>query len=39
MVLSDATAEALMEEMKIDRKSAENLVGAVVSIKVSAEKP
>ena len=39
MVLSDATAEALMEEMKIDRKSAEELVGAVVSIKVSAKKP
>ena len=39
MVLSDATAEALMEEMKIDRKNAEELVGAVVSIKVSAKKP
>ncbi len=38
-VLSDATAKALMEEMKLDRKSVEELVSSVVSVKISATKP
>jgi arsenite methyltransferase len=38
-VLSDATAKALMEEMKRDRKSVEELVSSVISVKISATKP
>jgi ubiquinone/menaquinone biosynthesis C-methylase UbiE len=38
-VLSDATAKAIMEELKLTKKSAEELVGSVASIKISAAKP
>jgi len=38
-MLNDSTAKALMEEMKLDRKSMEELVNSVVSVKISAIKP
>ncbi len=38
-VLSDATGRAIMEELKLTKKSAEELVGSVASIKISATKP
>jgi ubiquinone/menaquinone biosynthesis C-methylase UbiE len=39
MVLSDATAKAIMEELNLTKKSAEEIVSSVASIKVSATKP
>lgn len=38
-VLSDATGKAIMDELKLTKKSAEELVGSVASIKISATKP
>jgi arsenite methyltransferase len=39
MVLSDATATAIMAELNLTKKSAEEIVGSVASIKISATKP
>jgi arsenite methyltransferase len=39
MMLNDPTAEALMKELKMTKKSAEEIVNSVVSIKISAKKP
>ena len=39
MVLSDATAKTLMEELKLNKKSAEEIVNSVASVKISATKP
>ena len=39
MVLNDPTAEALMKELKLTKKSTEEIVNSVVSIKISAKKP
>jgi arsenite methyltransferase len=39
MVLSDATGKAIMAELKLSKKSAEEIVGSVASIKISATKP
>lgn len=38
-VLSDATAKAIMDELKLTKKGAEEIVGSVASIKISATKP
>ena len=38
-VLSDATAKALMEELNLSRKQAEEIVGSVASLRISAIKP
>ena len=38
-VLSDATAKAIMDDLKLTKKSAEELVGSVVSVKISATRP
>jgi arsenite methyltransferase len=38
-VLSDATAKALMEELNLKRGQAEEIVGSVASLKISAIKP
>ena len=38
-VLSDATGKAIMGDLKLTKKSAEELVGSVVSVKISATKP
>ncbi len=38
-VLSDATAKAMLDDLKLTKKTAEELVGSVVSVKVSATKP
>ncbi len=37
-ILSDTTAKALMEELNLDRKQAEEIVGSVASITISALK-
>jgi ubiquinone/menaquinone biosynthesis C-methylase UbiE len=39
MVLSDATAKAIMKELNLTEKSAEEIANSVVSVKVSATKP
>jgi ubiquinone/menaquinone biosynthesis C-methylase UbiE len=39
LMLSDATAEAIMKELKLTEKRAAELVGSVASVKVSAAKP
>jgi ubiquinone/menaquinone biosynthesis C-methylase UbiE len=39
MVLSDSTAKAMMKELNLTKKSAEEIVNSVVSIKLSATKP
>jgi len=39
MVLSDATAKAVMDDLKLTKKTAEEIVSLVASIKVSATKP
>ncbi len=39
IILDDSTAHALMKELKLTRKSAEEIVNSVVSIEVSAVKP
>ena len=39
VIVSDATAQAVMKELNITKKEAEELFGAVVSIKISATKP
>ena len=38
-ILSDATAKALMTELKLDREQAEEIVGSVASLRISAIKP
>jgi ubiquinone/menaquinone biosynthesis C-methylase UbiE len=38
-VLSDATAKAVMEELNLNREQAEEIVGSVASLKISAIKP
>jgi ubiquinone/menaquinone biosynthesis C-methylase UbiE len=38
-VLSDATARALMEELNLSREQAEEIVGSVASLRISAIKP
>lgn len=38
-VLSDATARALMDELNLNREQAEEIVGSVASLRVSATKP
>jgi SAM-dependent methyltransferase len=38
-VLSDATGKAIMDDLKLTKKSAEELVGSVVSVKISATRP
>jgi arsenite methyltransferase len=38
-VLSDATGRAIMEELKLTKKSAEEIANSVASIKISATKP
>jgi len=38
-VLSDATGKAIMDDLKLTKKSAEELVGSVASIKISGTKP
>jgi hypothetical protein len=38
-MLSDATAKAIMKELKLTEKRAAELVNSVASIKVSAAKP
>jgi hypothetical protein len=38
-VLSDTTAKAVMKELKLTKKRAEEIANSVVSIKVSATKP
>ena len=38
-VLSDATAKGVMQELKLTKKRVAELVGSVVSVKVSARKP
>jgi arsenite methyltransferase len=39
VIVSDATAQAVMKELNITKKEAEELFGAAVSIKISATKP
>lgn len=39
LVLSDATAEAMIKEMNLTKELAEELVTSVVSVKISATKP
>jgi len=39
MVVSDSTAKAIMEDLKLTKKSAEEIVDSVASIKLSATKP
>jgi len=39
MMLNDPTAQALMKELKLTKKSAEEIFNSVVSIKISATKP
>jgi hypothetical protein len=39
MMLSDSTVKAIMKELKLTRKSAEEIANLVVSIKISATKP
>jgi ubiquinone/menaquinone biosynthesis C-methylase UbiE len=39
MVLSDATAKAIMKEMNLTKESAEEIANSVVSVKISAAKP
>jgi arsenite methyltransferase len=39
MMLSDSTVKAIMKELNLTRKSAEEIANSVVSIKVSATKP
>jgi SAM-dependent methyltransferase len=39
MVLSDSTAKAVMKELNLTRKSAEEIANSVASIKISATKP
>src|SRR4030043_221482 len=38
-VLGDATGKAIMDDVKLTKKSAEELVGSVVSVKISATRP
>ena len=38
-VLSNASARALMEELNLDREQAEEIVGSMASLKISATKP
>jgi arsenite methyltransferase len=38
-ILSDATARALMTELKLDREQAEEIVSSVASLRISAIKP
>ena len=38
-MLSDATAKAIIKELKLTKKRAAELIGSVVSVKVSARKP
>ncbi|HEX9862406.1 MAG TPA: arsenite methyltransferase [Candidatus Bathyarchaeia archaeon] len=38
-VLGDATGKAIMDDLKLTKKSAEELVGSVVSVKISATRP
>lgn len=38
-ILSDATALSIMEELNINREQAEEIVGSVASLKISANKP
>jgi len=38
-MLSDATAKAIIKELKLTKKRAAELIGSVVSVKVSAKKP
>jgi 3,4-dihydroxy-2-butanone 4-phosphate synthase len=39
MVLSNPTARALMKEFNLTKKSAQEIVNSVISIKISATKP
>jgi len=39
MILSDPTAQALMKELNLTKKSAEEIANSVASIKISATKP
>jgi hypothetical protein len=39
MILSDSTAKAIMKELSLTKKKAEELLNSVVSIKISATKP
>jgi SAM-dependent methyltransferase len=39
LMLSDATAKAIMKQLKLTKKNAAELVNSVVSIKISAKKP
>jgi ubiquinone/menaquinone biosynthesis C-methylase UbiE len=39
LMLSDATAKAMMKELKLTEERAAELIGSVVSVKVSAAKP
>ena len=38
-ILSDATALSIMEELNLNREQAEEIVGSVASLKISAKKP
>jgi hypothetical protein len=38
-ILSDATAKAIVKQLKLTRKRVVEILGSVVSIKVSAKKP
>jgi len=38
-ILSDATAKAIVKQLKLTRKRVAEILGSVASIKVSAKKP
>jgi hypothetical protein len=39
MMLSDATAKAIIKQLNLTKKSAEEIVNSIASIKISAKKP
>jgi hypothetical protein len=38
-ILSDATASSIMDELNLNRQQAEEIIGSVASLKISATKP
>jgi hypothetical protein len=38
-ILSDATASSIMDELNLNRQQAEEILGSVASLKISATKP
>lgn len=38
-ILSDATASSIMDELNLTRQQAEEIIGSVASLKISATKP